>query len=158
MTSEWFTYHKGKVIQALRYHFITRREIKAMMILINVFALASAALFFFKKVNPLAFLMSSVLWFVLMLAFWYILPLLVYKRSAIFREVLRAQVDESGITLETERGSQYFAYTKFEKLIDSPHFYHLYLNARSFFIIPKEAFASEEQRALWELLHRQIPR
>lgn len=158
MTSEWFTYHKGKVIQALRYHFITRKEIKAMMILLNVFALVSAALFFFKKVNPLAFLLSSVMWFVLMLAFWYILPMLIYRRSAIFQEVLRAQVDESGVTLETEHGSQHFNYERFSKLVDSPHFFHLYLNSRSFFIIPKEAFASEDQRALWEMLHRRIPR
>ena len=45
MVSEYFTYNKGKVIQALRYHFITRKEIKGMMILVNVFAIVSAALF-----------------------------------------------------------------------------------------------------------------
>ena len=43
MTSQFFDYDKGKVIQALRYHFITRREIKVMMILVNVFAILSAA-------------------------------------------------------------------------------------------------------------------
>jgi len=30
------TYEKGKVLQALRYHFISRREIKLMIILVNV--------------------------------------------------------------------------------------------------------------------------
>lgn len=129
-----------------------------MMILINAFALVSAALFFWKKINPLAFLLSSMLWFSLMLTFWYLLPLWIYRRSPMFKEVLRASVDESGITLETEQGSQHWDFDRFEKLVDSPHFFHLYLNARSFFIIPKEAFASEDQRALWELLHRRIPR
>src|SRR5262245_47241677 len=71
MTSEFFTYNKGKVIQALRYHFITRREIRIMMILVNVFALLSAGLFFFKKISPLAFLVSSLLWFMLMITFWF---------------------------------------------------------------------------------------
>src|SRR6187402_3497553 len=80
MTSEFFTYNKGKVIQALRYHFITRKEIKLMMILVNVFAIVSAALFFFKKISPLAFLVSSVLWFGLMIAFWYLLPITIYKK------------------------------------------------------------------------------
>ena len=37
MTSQFFIYNKGKVIQALRYHFITRKEIKIMIILVNVF-------------------------------------------------------------------------------------------------------------------------
>ena len=63
MVSQFFTYNKNKVIQALRYHFITRREIKIMLILVNVFAIVSAALFYLKLIQPLAFLLSSVLWF-----------------------------------------------------------------------------------------------
>jgi hypothetical protein len=55
MTSNTFEYHKQKVIQALRYHFISRKEIKVMMVLVNVFAILSAGLFFFKKISPLAF-------------------------------------------------------------------------------------------------------
>ncbi|HMX81508.1 MAG TPA: YcxB family protein, partial [Ferruginibacter sp.] len=90
MTSEFFTYDKKKVIQALRYHFITRREIRVMMILINVFALLSAALFFFKRISPYAFLISSLLWIMLMLTFWFILPYTVYRRADTFRDRFRA--------------------------------------------------------------------
>ena len=39
-----FGYEKGQVIQALRYHFISRPEIRIMIILVNVFALASLVL------------------------------------------------------------------------------------------------------------------
>jgi hypothetical protein len=39
-----FTYEKSKVIQALRYHFITRPELRIMIIIVNVFALLSATL------------------------------------------------------------------------------------------------------------------
>ncbi|MES2847870.1 MAG: YcxB family protein, partial [Bacteroidota bacterium] len=70
MTSQYFTYEKQKVVQALRYHFISRREIKFMIILVNVFAIVSAALFFTKKISPLAFLISSLLWIAMMMAFW----------------------------------------------------------------------------------------
>ncbi|MEP6712165.1 MAG: YcxB family protein, partial [Ferruginibacter sp.] len=66
MESTFFTYNKGKVIQALRYHFISRPEIKIMMILVNVFAIFSAALYFFKLIKPMPFLVSSMLWFFLM--------------------------------------------------------------------------------------------
>jgi hypothetical protein len=86
MTSQYFTYNKPKVIQALRYHFITRREIKIMMILVNIFAIIAAALFFFKKVSPFSFLVSSVLWFVLMIVFWFLLPQLIYKKFPAFKD------------------------------------------------------------------------
>jgi hypothetical protein len=80
MTSNYFTYDKGKTLQALRFHFITRKEIKIMLILVNVFSLLSAGLFFFKKVTPQAFLISTVLWLSLMLLFWFIMPRTVYKK------------------------------------------------------------------------------
>jgi hypothetical protein len=34
-----FTYDKKQVLQALRYHFLSRKEIRLMIILVNVFAL-----------------------------------------------------------------------------------------------------------------------
>jgi len=36
-----FGYDKGQVMQALRYHFISRPEIRIMIIVVNVFALGS---------------------------------------------------------------------------------------------------------------------
>ena len=90
MTSQFFTYDKNKVIQALRYHFITRREIKVMMILVNVFALLSAGLFFFKKISPFAFLISSLLWFTLMIIFWFAMPYMVYRKAETFKDRFKA--------------------------------------------------------------------
>jgi hypothetical protein len=43
------TYNKPKVIQALRYHFISRPEVRILLILVNVFGVGSAALFTFAK-------------------------------------------------------------------------------------------------------------
>ena len=53
-----FTYEKAKVMQGLRYHFITRPELRLMIIVVNVFALLSATLFYFKIVTALAFLLA----------------------------------------------------------------------------------------------------
>ncbi len=140
MTSQTFTYDKGKVIQALRYHFITRREIKFMMILVNVFAIVSAALFFFRKISPLAFLMSSVLWFILMLTFWFLLPYLVYKRAATFKDSFKAILTDREFRIENDRGGRSWPWNDFSTWLESPYFFHLYFNSRSFFIVPKSAF------------------
>lgn len=77
-------YEKGKVLQALRYHFISRREIKLMIILVNVFALLTAILFGYKIISALPFLLSSLLWMSMMIAFWIWLPSTIYKRNHTF--------------------------------------------------------------------------
>ena len=152
MTSLLFTYNKGKVIQALRYHFITRREIKVMMIAVNVFAIVAAALFFLKKISPLAFLLSSVLWFTLMIAFWYLLPAIIYKKSATFKDTFKATLGKDDFIIENERGSRKWPWTVFSATMESPHFFHLYFDSRSFFIVPKDAFSSEEIQDVRKML------
>ena len=143
MTSSFFTYNKSKVIQALRYHFITRKEIKTMIILVNVFAILSAGLFFLKKISPLAFLVSSVLWFTLMLSFWFILPYSIYKKAATFKDGFKVSFEEQHLFLENDRGSKSWPWTAFSSFIESPHFFHLYFDSRSFFLIPKSAFDND---------------
>jgi len=140
MTSSFFTYNKPKVIQALRYHFITRKEIKTMIIVVNIFAIISAFLFFFKKISPLAFLVSSILWFTLMIAFWFILPNSIYKKAATFKDGFKVSFQDQHLFLENERGSKSWPWTNFTCFIESLHFFHLYFNSRSFFLIPKSAF------------------
>lgn len=144
MTSANFTYNKGKVIQALRYHFISRKEIKIMIILVNVYAVLSATLFFFKIISPLAFLLSSALWFILMILFWFFLPLIIYKKTVIFKDQLRVELMSFYVGIENTKGSRRWEWKEFSSWIESPHFFHLYFNSRSFFIIPKEAFKENE--------------
>ena len=138
------TYKKPQVLQALRYHFISRREIKLMMILVNVFALLAAGLFFFKLITPLPFLMSSVLWLSMMAAFWIWLPMLVYRRSRTFKDSFFINIDENHLTIETENTNKVWAWREFSSLIETPGFFHLYFASRSFFLIPKDAFASSD--------------
>ena len=102
MTTNYFEYNKAKVIQALRYHFISRKEIKIMMILVNVFALLSAALFFMKKITPIAFLLSSFLWFLMMILFWFLLPRIIYRKSPSFKEKYRINIDDNALFRQQE--------------------------------------------------------
>lgn len=156
MTSQYFTYEKGKVIQALRYHFISRKEIKFMMILVNVFAISSAALFFFKKISPLAFLISSVLWFVMMLAFWFFLPTMIYKKNSTFKDRFKATLDDDGFMIENDRGSRGWQWNQFSTTLETPHFFHLYFDSRSFFIVPKEAFEGDDEHEARKILREKI--
>jgi hypothetical protein len=158
MTSQYFTYEKGKVIQALRYHFISRKEIKFMMILVNVFAITSAALFYFNKISPLAFLISSVLWFAMMIAFWFLLPGIIYRKSATFKDKFKATFDNDGFTIENERGSRTWEWLQISGLLETPYFFHLYFDSRSFFIVPKDAFAGDDVHEAGKIVRANVKR
>ncbi len=158
MTTRYFTYERGKVIQALRFHFISRKEIKFMIILVNVFAMVSAALFYFKKIHPLSFLISSVLWFMLMIAYWFLLPRMIYRRTATFRDRFRVTLSDQGFSIENENGSRSWEWNQFSDSLETPHFYHLYFDPRSFFIVPKEAFEGEDVHAARKLIQEKIGR
>jgi hypothetical protein len=156
MTSQFFTYNKPKVIQALRYHFITRPEIKIMIILVNVFAIVSAALFFLKKVSPFAFSISSILWFGLMIVFWFVLPQMIYKKSPTFKDRLQAILTADEFRIENERGGRSWLWPEFSTWMESPHFFHLYFNSRSFFIVPKDAFINDDVHEARKILKEKI--
>ena len=130
-------YDKSKVLQALRYHFISRMEIKLLLILVNVFAIFSAVLVALKLIRPFPFLISSFMWFILMITFWYLLPAMVYKRNTTFKEQVDVTFREADILLETNQGYTNWAYKKFQYYLETPHFFHLYINDKSFFLLPK---------------------
>ncbi len=144
------------MIQALRYHFITRKEIKVMMILVNVFAIVSAVLFYMKKIDPLAFLVSSVLWFVLMILFWFLLPRMIYRKADTFRDRFKAILSDTSFRIENERGGRSWEWKEFSTWVESPYFFHLYFNPRSFFIVPKDAFPGDEVHQARNVLKEKI--
>ena len=139
-----FTYEKSKVIQALRYHFITRPELRIMIIVVNVFALMAAVLFYFKIVSPLAFFMGTALWFMLMISVWFLLPGIIYRRTSTFKDHFDMSFEDHGFSLGNERGARQWPWQKLSTFTESPHFFHLYFDSRTFFLVPKSGFKSSD--------------
>jgi len=135
-----FGYDKKQVLQALRYHFITRPEIKILLIVVNVFTIISAVLLYMHKIRPLSFLIFSALWFMLLITIWRLLPNSIYKKSQTFRDKFSMHLQEKEVVLETERGAHAWQWNDFSSFVESPYFFHLYFNSRSFFLVPKDAF------------------
>ena len=156
MISKIFSYNKSKVIQALRYHFITRREIKIMIILVNVFTVVSVILFFLKRISPNAFLISSFLWFSIMISFWFILPYSIYRNASTFKDSFTVNMEDSHLFLENKLGSKSWTWKQFSTYMESPYFFHLYLNSRSFFLIPKDAFLNNQLHDVRVMLKAKI--
>ena len=151
-----FSYDKKKVIQGLRYHFILRQEIRIMIILVNVFAIFSAILFYSKKIRPEPFFLGTLIWLFMMVAVWYVLPYTVYKRTSIFKESFIINFSDKEITLEAEKGYALWQWNQLIKYFESPNFFHLYFNAKSFFLIPKENINETEKHELRLLFSKKI--
>jgi hypothetical protein len=135
-----FEYEKKQVLSALRHHFISRPEIKILLIIVNIFTIICAVLFYLHKIQPLSFLLFSMLWFVLLVTFWTILPLSIYRRSYTFQDRFSMDFNDHAVVLQTERGSHAWAWKDISSFLETPFFFHLYFNSRSFFLVPKDAF------------------
>ncbi len=126
------------------------------MVLINLLAIASAALYFFKQISPLAFLIMSFLWFILMIMYWFILPQVIFRQSATFKDSFRAVLGKEQFAIENDRGHKSWDWSAFSTWMESPHFFHLYFTPQSFFIIPKESFEGEEAQEARKILKDKI--
>jgi hypothetical protein len=137
------SYNKKKVIQGLRYHFITRREIRLVLILVNIFAITSAVLFYSKRIRPEPFLLSSIVWIFFMLSFWFVLPSLIYRRSDTFKSNFTIFILDRQVRLQNNRGYVEWNWEKFTHYFESPNFFHLYFSSKSFFLLPKDSIPTD---------------
>ena len=151
-----FSYSKKKVLQALRYHFIAQSEIRILFIVIIIFDLISAILYFSGKIRPEPFLLGAVIWFFFILSFWYFMPYAVYKRSATFKEAFTISFQPLYVSLENRNGRVEWEWSRFTKYFESPNFFHLYFSAKSFFLVPKDNLTKDTQHELRVLLSTHI--
>ncbi len=151
-----FSYERKKVIQALRYHFVQKPEIRILIILVNVFAILSAILFYAKKIRPEPFLLGSFIWLMLMAAFWYFLPNSIYKKASTFQDSFIIDFSDAEVELENERGTVHWQWQQFSRFFESPHFFHLYFDSRSFFLVPKEGMTEEQKHELRGVFNAKI--
>lgn len=151
-----FSYDKGKVLQALRYHFIWQPEIRILFIVVIVFDIVSAVLYTIGKIRPEPFLLGSFIWLIFIVSFWFLLPNNIYKKSATFRDQFIIDFSNSNVTIHNERGYMEWQWTQFVKFFESPNFFHLYFSAKSFFLVPKDNMDDDFRHDLRVLLKEKI--
>lgn len=151
-----FSYDKKKVLQALRYHFIWQPEIRILLILVIVFDIVAAVLYMIGKVRPEPFLLGSFIWLMFIISFWFILPGNIYKKSETFRDKFLIDFENNAVTLQNEKGMMQWHWGQFVKYFESPHFFHLYLSAKSFFLVPKDNMDEDFRHNLRGILRDKI--
>lgn len=153
-----FSYDKRQVLQGLRYHFISRLEIRLLIIAVNVFAVGSVVLYALSKVTPFAFLLSSCLWLLLMIALWWFLPWVVYRQTKAFQYDFEMEFSEGGFELSRDGKGNSWSWQSLRTWKETPFFFHLYFNAQSFWLVPKEALMDEQRLQLRSWLRENVER
>ncbi len=152
-----FSYNKDTTIKGLRHHFIAKPDIRTLIVLINVFAIFSAVLFYLKKIHPISFFVFSVLWFGLLIVLWRILPTSIYNKTKTFKDEFVATFGETDLILNTHKGRKCIPWRDFSFFKENPDFFYLYLTGKSFFLIPKAGCNEETtEQMIREKLRKEI--
>jgi len=146
------SFNKQAVLQALRYHFIKQSEIKSLMIIINLYAIVTAVLLFMKKIRPEPFLLGSILWILLMVFFWYILPNMFYRKTELFKQDWSFSFSDKEAKLFGSLGEASWGWDTVTHYFESPVFFHFYFGPKSFFLIPKDNITTEDQHSIRGIL------
>jgi hypothetical protein len=91
-----------------------------------------------------------------MIAFWIVLPGIIYRRATTFKDRFRVSFEQQHLFLENERGSKSWPWKDFSDFVESAGFFHLYFNSRAFFLVPKSAFRSEDLQEIRKFLKQKI--
>jgi hypothetical protein len=156
ITTNDYKYSKWEVIKALRYHFISKREIKYMVIVLNIFTIVTAILFAFKKISGDIFITCSFLWLLIFMLIWWGLPLIIWRKEETFKVNLSIAMDNGGLTITAPKGKQFWPWDKFSMFVNSPDFFYMYLSNSSFFLIPKSKFNHIDALSVYDFLKNHV--
>jgi len=154
-----FSYNKEEVLNALRYHFMQRGEIKVFrntLFTLLAFALAGYA---FKIVTIGALIGIAGMVLLIGIAFWFLLPVSIYNKAATFKDDIHLKYSEEGIIISTRTSEhqRLLSWSTFTRVVEAKNFFFLYRGKKNFFLVPTSAFQSEDaQKEFSQLANKKI--
>ncbi|WP_212001527.1 YcxB family protein [Chitinophaga sp. HK235] len=149
-----FSYNKGDVLHALRYHFMQRGEIKVFRNTLIILLLATIAGYSFNLVTPGTLSGIAVMVLLLGLVFWYLLPISIYNKAATFKDNIQLRYSDEGIQISTSASDheRSISWKSFYRVVETKKFFFLYRDKKSFFLIPISAFKTEDAYELFSTM------
>lgn len=138
-----FHYNKPEVINALRFHFLNKGETRAFQVVMGLLVLFAFAGTMMNMVTKPTLIAILIVLLIIITAFWYILPFSIYNKAATFKDSIRLQCNEEGMTIGTRIGQRQVLWQNFNKVVETRDFFYLYRDKKSFFLIPTAAFPDE---------------
>jgi hypothetical protein len=154
-----FSYNKDEVLNALRYHFLQRGEIKVFRNTLFILLAFTLAGFAYRIVTVGALVGIASMSVLIVLVFWYMLPVSIYNKAATFKDDIHMNYSEDGIVISTRNSDvdKQLSWAAFTAVVRAKNFFFLYRGKKNFFLVPTSAFKSEmEQREFEKLANAKI--
>jgi hypothetical protein len=155
-----FLYFQQDIVRAMRAHYASRLRLK-LDISVAVAAAVLGAYLWQSSSAPyygMALVgLAVILVFILVVAFG-VIPGLVFRREAKFRDEYSLTFSSEGIHFHTVHIDSQLEWSLYTRALIDIHSIVLYYGSRSFTVIPKRVFESSEQQAAFErLISQKIP-
>lgn len=156
-----FRYSKIDYVRAMRVHYAEHLHLwldTCAIVLCAGLALYLWAMTSSHWLGLALFGLSGALALMLLAAF-FVIPALTFRREPKFRDEYALTFSQEGIHFKTAHVDSQLQWSLYSSALVGPHSYVLYYGTRSFTVIPKRVFQNtEQQQAFDELLVKHVPR
>jgi len=149
-----FRYLESDYVRALRAHYASRLRLRFDIVAIIVAALLGAYFWRlpdYRWLGAICVAASAVLAIILFAAF-VVIPPLVFRSEAKFRDDYSLTFSEDGIHFRTAHIDSQLQWDLYSRAVIDRHSHVLYYGSRQFTVIPKRVFQSGEQQQIFEQL------
>ena len=155
-----FRYLQRDFVQAMRAHYASHLRLRLDIVAVAVLAALGAYNWRSPTLHWLGMVsvgISAVFALMLVAAFT-IIPPLVFRREAKFRDDYSLTFSPEGIHFRTVHIDSQLQWSMYSRALVAAHSYVLYYGSRSFTVIPKRVFQSAgQQEAFEQLLSQRVP-
>jgi hypothetical protein len=155
-----FRYSEHDIVRAMRAHIASRLRLKFDIVLVLAMALFGAYSWrsLDSPVYGMVLVGVSAVFFLVLIAAFGVVPVVVFRREAKFRDEYSLTFSPEGIHFRTVHIDSQLQWSMYSRALVDAHSFVLYYGSRSFTVIPKRVFETSEQQAAFErLIAMKIP-
>jgi YcxB-like protein len=151
-----FRYSEGDYVRALRAHYRSRLRLRldlAVAIVVGILGI-----YLWPSFAGVASVAVSVLLVLMLVAAFFVIPPLVFRREPKFRDDYSLTFSSEGIHFRTAHIDSQLQWSMYSRALIDSYSYVLYYGSSQFSVIPRRVFRNvDEQREFEEMLAKHVP-
>ena len=145
-----FRYSEIDYVRALRAHYADR--LRLWLDICAAVAVGAAGIYLWPSLSSKVFLGASIAFAVILLAAFFVIPPLIFRREPKFRDKYSLTFSPEGIHFQTAHIDSHLAWDLYSRALVDAHSYVLYYGSRTFTVIPKRVFQNNQQQEAFDQL------
>ena len=151
-----FRYSESDYVRALRAHYHSRLHVR--LDLAVSFVVGALGIYLWPSFWGVACVALAVLLVLMLIAAFFVIPPLAFRREPKFRDDYSLTFSSEGIHFRTAHIDSQLQWSMYSRALIDSHSYVLYYGSNHFTAIPRRVFRSpDEQRQFEEMLAQYVP-